>query len=162
MKFDARSDATALPSFSIEKLERGYVQRNCNDATGRCIKMMRWLVRATSNLPHGKTEQTVKNNAAWGIRYILNATTSLACPNSGGLQNQYTVSNPFCAVRNCTVSLVNPEVYMGKEGTVYTTQKTKKPKREKEQSILEQVRDRQGITSIEVKKSIFEREAGTE
>ena len=61
----------------------------------------------------------------------------------------------------CTVSLVNPEVYMGKEGTVYTTQKTKKPKREKEQSILEQVRDRQGITSIEVKKSIFERESGT-
>lgn len=56
-----------------------------------------------------------------------------------------------------TVSLVNPEVYMGKEGSVYAAQKTKKSG---QQSILEQVRDRQGITSIEVKKSIFERESG--
>ena len=55
MKFETRSGATALPSFSIEKLERCYVQRNCNDVTGRCIKMVRWLVRVTSNLPHGKT-----------------------------------------------------------------------------------------------------------
>lgn len=70
----------------------------------------------------------------------------------------YAFSNTICAVCNCTVNLVNPEVYIGKEGTVYTTQKIKKPKLKKEPSILEQVRDRQGITSIEVKKSIFERE----
>ena len=57
----------------------------------------------------------------------------------------------------CTVSLVNPEVYMGKEGSVYAAQKTKKSG---QPSILEQVRDRQGITSIEVKKSIFERGSG--
>lgn len=63
---------------------------------------------------------------------------------------------------DCTVSLVNPEVYMGKEGTVYKAAKTKNPRRGKEPSILEQIRDRHGIQSIPVKKSIFEREAGEE
>ena len=53
---------------------------------------------------------------------------------------------------DCTVSLVNPEVYMGKEGSVYAASKTKKPARKKKPSILEQVRDRHGITSIQVRK----------
>lgn len=51
--------------------------------------------------------------------------------NSGGLQEPYVVSNIVCAVRNCTVSLVNPEVYMGKEGMVYSAKETGKPKKQK-------------------------------
>ena len=51
---------------------------------------------------------------------------------------------------DCTVSLVNPEVYMGKEGQVYSGTKT--GIKEKKLSLLEQVGRRHNITPIQVRK----------
>lgn len=49
---------------------------------------------------------------------------------------------------DCTISLVNPEVYMGKEGTAIAAQKTKK---QKKKSRLEEVAERNGIKPIEAR-----------
>lgn len=49
---------------------------------------------------------------------------------------------------DCTISLVNPEVYMGKEGTAIAAQKTKK---QKKKSRLEEFAERNGIKPIEAR-----------
>ena len=50
---------------------------------------------------------------------------------------------------DCTISLVNPEVYMGKEGTVFKDKKS--GLKGKKSSLLEQVAKRHNITPVEVR-----------